>query len=40
MYGVKIPFEKPRSKEAKIEIAFNASLIEVPAFSPNDMKAS
>lgn len=40
MYGVKIPYDKPRSKESKLEMAQKASKIEVPAFVPNDQKAT
>jgi hypothetical protein len=39
-YGVKIPYDKPRSKEAKQDMANKAAKVDVPAFVPNDVKAS
>ena len=40
IYGVKIPYDKPRSKESKLEMAHKASTFDVPAFTPNDQKAT
>jgi hypothetical protein len=40
IYGVKIPYDKPRSKESKLEMAHKASTFDVPAFIPNDQKAT
>lgn len=40
VYGVKIPHDKPRSKEAKEEIAKLAATFEQPQFVPNDQKAT
>jgi Ubiquitin-activating enzyme active site len=41
MHSIKIPYEKPRSKESRHEIAVAASKIEgIPEFVPNDQKAS
>jgi len=39
MYGIKIPYEQPRSEMAKQNMAIKASKIEVPDFVPNDLKA-
>lgn len=36
VYGVEIPYEKPRSNEAKLDIAKKAAGYEVPNFVPND----
>ena len=40
MYGIKIPFESPRSEAAKIEIAKIASQVKVRDFIPDDTKAA
>lgn len=40
LFGINIPFEKPRSQEAKYTMAQQASQFEVPEFVPNDQKAS
>jgi molybdopterin/thiamine biosynthesis adenylyltransferase len=40
VYGVKIPHDKPRSKEAKAEIAKLAATFEQSQFVPNDQKAT
>ena len=39
MYNIEIPYEAPRSQEAKLEMAEIASLVEVKEFSPDDSKA-
>ena len=39
MYNIEIPYEAPRSQEAKLEMAEIASLVEVKEFSPDDTKA-
>jgi hypothetical protein len=36
LYGVKIPYENPRSEEAKREIAHKASEYKMADFVPND----
>jgi hypothetical protein len=40
VFGVAIPYEKPRSAESKADMAQKASSYEVSAFVPNDAKAS
>jgi len=40
LFGIPIPYEKPRSAEAKAAIAKLASEIEVPDFVPSDAKAT
>ncbi len=35
-----IPYDKPRSKEAKQDMASKAAKVYIPAFVPNDVKAS
>ena len=39
VYGIKIPYDAPRSEEAKLEMAKLASTVEVKEFKPNDAKA-
>ena len=39
MYGIKIPYEEPRSEMAKQNMAIKASKIEVPQFVASDHKA-
>lgn len=39
LYGIKIPYSLPRSKESKFEMAKQASAISVPEFVANDQKA-
>ena len=39
MYGIKIPFESPRSEAAKKEMATLASEVKVKNFVPDDSKA-
>ena len=39
MYGVDIPYEEPRTAEAKQAIAEIAALFKPPAFKPNAQKA-
>jgi hypothetical protein len=40
IFNIDIPFEQPRSSEAKSIIAKKADEIKLPEFIPNDMKAS
>lgn len=40
MHSIEIPFDKPRSKEARHEMALKASAFPVKDFVPNDQKAS
>jgi len=40
IYDLEIPYEKPRSKEAKEEIAKKAEGTTVPVFTLNEQKAS
>ena len=40
LFAIPIPFEKPRSTEAKAAIAKLASEFEVPDFVPSDAKAN
>ena len=40
LFSITIPYDLPRSKEAKLAMAAKAKEFEVPAFVPNDQKAS